>query len=525
MKHSRLILEAAGWSVWLLGLWLLWRDFYAPLGVYDEGIILTDAWLLLQGQFPYRDFYSNYPPGSFMLTAALFKVFGASVATERGLGFLARALAGLWAGRLSGLLAGRPFFAPAAGFVTFWLSSIGSVPFAYVLALHTLLLALLLVHHAWKKGTRGAWVAAGVVLGLVSWLRSDLFGLFMAPVLLGAAAWAVKARAWKVEVRPKWLPWAPWFALGLAVVIVPFWGTLFAVAGGQVLHDLAIDQSRYVLPARGLPMPTLSGLKGMEGMAFQVPRFVAFFEGAVVLTLLAPVLAALLAIFSGKQGQPGRVGALVLTALSLAVVPQMLGRTDLHHAVYTVTPALVLLGAWIARGDPKPFWNLGWAAFFAFVAFYNWSQTSKQSPSMSREQPGFERASGREVFFMNARQDVQRFVKENSRPGDPIYVGLLNHGFVFISEIDQYFLYERTGGTRYMQFDPNVVNRLDVQQRMVEELKARNVRVVVLSGMFAHSSEPNESRNEGAHFLDEYLRANYHVVKVTSPYVMMLRNE
>lgn len=525
MKPTRIALDVAGWLLWLLGLWLLWRDFYAPLGVYDEGIILTDAWLLLQGQFPYRDFYSNYPPGSFMLVAALFKVFGASVATERWLGLLVRALAGLWAGRLAGLLGGRRFFSPVAGFVTLWLSSIGSVPFAYVLALHTVLLALLLVHHAWQRGTRGAWVAAGVVLGLVSWLRSDLFGLFMAPVLLGAAAWAVKARAWKVEVRPKWLPWAPWFALGLAVVIVPFWGTLFAVAGSQVVHDLAIDQSRYVLPARGLPMPTLTGFKVMEGLPFSVPRTVAFFEGAVFLTLAAPMFAVLAVVFPGRQGTPGRVGAAVLGALAIGVTPQMLGRTDHHHAVYTVTPALVLLGAWVSRWDRKAVWNAVWAAFVAFVVFYNWREFSKSAPTTPREQPGFERASGREVFFMNARQDIQRFVNENSRPGDPIYVGLLNHGFVFISEIDQYFLYERTGGTRYMQFDPNVVNRLDVQQRMAEEIKARNVRVVILSGMFARSSEPNDSRNEGAHFLDEYLRANYHVVKVVSPYVMMLRNE
>lgn len=525
MKPSRIALDLSGWLLWLLGLWLLWRELYAPLGVYDEGIVLTDAWLLLQGQFPYRDFYSNYPPGSFMLVAALFKVFGASVATERGLGFVVRALAGLYAGRLSGLLAGRPFFAPAAGFVTFWLSSLGTVPFAYVLAIHTALLALLLLHHAWQRGTRGAWVAAGVVLGLVSWMRSDLFGLFMAPVLLGVAAWAVKTRAWRREARASWQGWAPWLALGLAIAIVPFWGALFAVAGGQVLHDLAIDQSRYVLPARGLPMPTLSGFKTMEGLPFEVPRVVAFFEGAVLLTFLGPVLAALAVIFPGKQGRAGRVAAAVLGALALGVVPQMLGRTDQYHAVYTVTPALVLLGAWVARVDSKPAWNLVWAAFCAFVVFYNWREFSRSAPPGPRDQPGFERASGREVYFMQARQDVQRFVNENSLPGEPIYVGLVNHGFVFISEMDQYFLYQRPGGTRYMQFDPNVVNRLDVQQRMAEELRERNVRVVILSALFARSSEPNDSRNEGAHFLDEYLRANYHVAKVASPYMMLLRNE
>ena len=40
------------------------------IGAYDEGILLTGADLILRGQLPYRDFYTNYPPGIFLLIAA-----------------------------------------------------------------------------------------------------------------------------------------------------------------------------------------------------------------------------------------------------------------------------------------------------------------------------------------------------------------------------------------------------------------------------------------------------------------------
>jgi 4-amino-4-deoxy-L-arabinose transferase-like glycosyltransferase len=44
----------------------------------DEGILLQGAQRILDGQIPYRDFFSFYTPGSFYLVAALFKFFGNS---------------------------------------------------------------------------------------------------------------------------------------------------------------------------------------------------------------------------------------------------------------------------------------------------------------------------------------------------------------------------------------------------------------------------------------------------------------
>jgi dolichyl-phosphate-mannose-protein mannosyltransferase len=49
----------------------------------DEGIVLQGAHRILDGQLPYRDFFSFYTPGSFYLVAALFKIFGDSFAVAR----------------------------------------------------------------------------------------------------------------------------------------------------------------------------------------------------------------------------------------------------------------------------------------------------------------------------------------------------------------------------------------------------------------------------------------------------------
>src|SRR6266853_699156 len=49
----------------------------------DEGILLQGGQRILDGQIPYRDFFSFYTPGSFYLTALLFRIFGDSMGVAR----------------------------------------------------------------------------------------------------------------------------------------------------------------------------------------------------------------------------------------------------------------------------------------------------------------------------------------------------------------------------------------------------------------------------------------------------------
>lgn len=49
----------------------------------DEGIVLRGADRILHGEVPYRDFFMFYTPGSVYLVAALFKIFGNSLAVAR----------------------------------------------------------------------------------------------------------------------------------------------------------------------------------------------------------------------------------------------------------------------------------------------------------------------------------------------------------------------------------------------------------------------------------------------------------
>ncbi|HSP81512.1 MAG TPA: hypothetical protein VLQ93_23540, partial [Myxococcaceae bacterium] len=525
------VLTVVGGLLWLVSLRALWVRLREPIGIYDEGILLTNAEMVLAGKVAYRDFYTNYPPGTFLLLGGLFKLFGPSILVERWVGLVGRVACGLLAGVLAGRLSGSRFSAVTAGLVTLWLSTIGAMAFAYVLALPVALLAVLLLLRAREEGGRGAHVVAGVVLGLVSWLRHDLFAVMAVMLGVGVGVLVLKQRAWRAEARREWA-WAGWVVAGAALVVVPFWLPWLVLTGPmQVLNDLYFDQVRYTMPGRVLPMPPLFQL-GEGGLPLPLPALLRSpLEGAVALTLLGPVLGILAVVWPWRGSDRARMGAAMMVALSLAVLPQMMGRTDIWHAVYTVAPAVVLLGAWVERlstSTTRPWVLQAVAVLVLSLALWPARESlAPTPPSDSPAFPGVARADGLPSPLPSpvaeSRREVLSFIEQNSRPDEPIYVGLTDHRFIFINEMELYFLSGRIGATRYMQFDPNVINRLDVQQRMAEELEAAGVRVAVLSGLVSGWVEPNDTRKEGADFLDKYLKEHFEVVREVPPYVLMLR--
>ncbi len=53
------------------------------VGIFDEGILLTDVLRTMAGQVLHRDFCYNYGPAQLYLFTGWFKLFGAAVFVER----------------------------------------------------------------------------------------------------------------------------------------------------------------------------------------------------------------------------------------------------------------------------------------------------------------------------------------------------------------------------------------------------------------------------------------------------------
>src|SRR5262245_359686 len=78
--HAELVTCSA---VLLVALIHLGRVYNRGFNLLDEGFVLHVAERVLQGQVPYRDFFTQLTPGAFLALAAVFKVTGPSVIVGR----------------------------------------------------------------------------------------------------------------------------------------------------------------------------------------------------------------------------------------------------------------------------------------------------------------------------------------------------------------------------------------------------------------------------------------------------------
>jgi hypothetical protein len=481
------------------------------VSLYDEGGLLTNAFLLNQGALHYRDFYSSYAPGISVLIIAAWKFLGVSVTSARVLGFVLHLLLIAGAGRLTGLASGLRFSWLGAGLVALWSSALGVVPSAWLAALAVAFWFASALATWLERQSRGYALFTGVLLGIVSLFRHDLF-VYVTFALSGALLVSAVVRrgdhADGLVIRS-----AAWVLVGVVFVAGPAWLYLFAEAGvGRVAGDLLFEQVRYVQPARDLPIL-------WPGLA---PR--PLWGTTLAIALLAPFLAVALTVDAAGQGSPTAPGAILLGFLTLAVIPQLTGRSEWAHLLQSVAPGLCLLAVLIERAMRSGARRARAVAALAlvltiliarpFTVGIGWFRLS------ALERGRVE--SGMPAWQYHSSRKAVDFIRQNSAPGEPIFVGNLQHRRVTSNDLSLYYLAGRPAATRWMQFDPGLTTREDVQRDIVRELDHARPRVVVLlRGGWVE--EPNPSSLPGSSVLDQYIARHYQPVDSSGLHIMLIR--
>ena len=62
---------------------VLCTQIKAPFLYYDEGFAVLNATRIMDGDVPYKDFWTIYPPGQYYVIAAIFKTFGTNLLVAR----------------------------------------------------------------------------------------------------------------------------------------------------------------------------------------------------------------------------------------------------------------------------------------------------------------------------------------------------------------------------------------------------------------------------------------------------------
>jgi len=286
----------------------LFDDLFTP----DESMLLVYPERILSGQWPNRDFFNAaYGPGQFWLLAGVYKIFGASVITERLVGWLLHLAIVFGVVRIA-----RPrgrFVAGMAGCASaFILALLGLPAFAWLSALS---LAIWSIGVMVGRRTKGTYVVAGFMVGLVFAVRPEL-----GPVAIICHL----PLLWRSQFKFSWL-------LGFGLGAVP-----------MVIH-LVVAGPEFVKNFLFVIRESSAGML--------VPPNVPIALRLAALLLAASVLA--LAWTAVRERDPG---LLAVTLLSTLLLPQAFQRTDLTHIadvgcfIWPMWFAMVFSRSALARG-------------------------------------------------------------------------------------------------------------------------------------------------------------------------------
>ncbi len=253
----------------------------AMVGNYDEAIPTYGAARVLNGEIPYRDFWTIYAPAQFYALAGLFKIFGPSIRVERVydavLRSLLAALAFIMAMRLTSVRWALAVWLAVA----VWLKYLGYYAYPNIPAVLLALSSLYLLFGFFNMDVpKMRLFASGVLAGLAVLFRHDTgFYLILAEFLVFLPfAFFHGLPKGDTEGLLKRLAMLPLFALayllGVVLALAPAAAYfLDAVPASVLVYDLVVFPFKVFPAVRRIPFPSifpdLSSLTGAGGSFFK----------------------------------------------------------------------------------------------------------------------------------------------------------------------------------------------------------------------------------------------------------------
>jgi hypothetical protein len=489
---------------------------FAPVSWYDEGLSVYGAARVLDGDVPYRDFWTLYPPGQFYVMAAVFKVFGTSLLVARLYSVVVAVGTALCTLRLAAKLV--PLFA-AVGIslvvTALHLSLSWSFPVVPAV-LFTLLSCNFLAEHR-DSGDHRRLVAAGLAASAVALFRHDM-GL---PLLLAEGLYLLFTESAAAARR---------FVLAAALLLLPVAASILAVVPLRTLHVDFVEFPSIYAKVRGLPFPDVFPPRQPGQDTYYrllVLQNCAFYFAPLVLTIAGAVL-----VRRWYQARHfARIGSLplLLWLVGVLYLNNVRIRPDQAHVFAATVMALLVYGplvvapllstlrsAALLRARPVGYGvaiGLAGVLLLSPAALAIFVATDQDVPGTSFKPTPIARAGA--VRFNNAArgtgvEEAVRFVQERVAIGEKIFVGRFRHDRLISNDIMFYFLVGRHASTPFFTMSPGLTDTQPVQNAIVRALEDGPTRYVVLTDIDGALAEPNDSgKSSGVTVLDGYIRSHY----------------
>jgi len=490
------------------------------VGVYDEGVILAGADRILKGQRPYIDFWSLYPPGQFYTLAFLFDTFGSSIFVERLYDISVKVLIPLF----TFLILKRLSFSTSVA-VIFWASSLfwigltlapGYPVYPSMLLIFVSVYCLLI----FLENSKNSYLIFCALLIVSSALfRHDLGGMAATVTLIIVIL---------KKLKEKNIAWTSVFYFISTIAI----GGITVLIYFAVTSDIHIMFAQLILlPAellpkyRWLPYPSLASGKAaipfylfpiaaLTGLLVSFATFVKYkrFDNSSYILLFFSILGCMLLNQASVRSDTTHLLPLALTAMvSVPLLFSALYRniTQENHPIFTISnrKKFKFIRAKLSNLSPKSQLSIYLLLLIVFIVPVSKSiyKTMQSLPAKSL------RSAIARAGYANLPKDLQDvilYIYRNTSKNDYLYVGVKNHDQFIIDDVIIYYLSARNYATKYHELHPGITNTLDVQKKMIEELKDTNTKTVILAPRYWR--EPNlTSVDPKIDLLDNYISQNF----------------
>lgn len=472
---------------------------------------------VLHGDIPYKDFWIPYPPGSFWLLAAAFRLFGSSALVGRAVGVLLRSLltAATYLVATKVMRPSKAFVVSCAVFV--WMIRGTYHTYPVIPAICCIQIGLfffdryLKTNHPWSLFAVGLW-AGGATL-----FRHD-FGVAFFSILSLSVLLRDRPLLFKERLRTSLYLYGAF----LLVLLLPI---AYFLLTGVPLEEVARDL--IVFPLHISPITTTQAVQKIAP-GDRVP---------LCLTLLSlgwGIFFILQRRLRNQWGNQEHFATVLLFLGILFLIPAGI-KTDFSHFFGSFSFSLLIAGYTFERWTETPknamsflqkmFLPLTTALFLFFLCLRPTLDLFLMAHQRSYAHP-LPRAKGFSYEPFDAVQiSAIRYLQAHVPADRKIYVGLTQHRRIYVNDVLFYFLAERASATRYHQLHPGVVDRDDVQQEMVRDLEKDKTSYIVLWYLQDSPLRPLPQK-EGSYRLDHFIRTHYQLAASFGPYyILKLKNE
>ena len=536
-RNLAMVLVVAGTLLQLPG--LLWE--------IPGGKAINNALRILDGDVVYKDFWTMYAPGHFYVVAALFRFFGRHVWVQ---GVAAQLFLAIDGAILFGIVR-RIGLRQRAAFLVGLMFVAGHWGQTEVTSYETALLFLLtavdcIVRYAQGRGPRML-VQAGFLCGIGAWFKHDVAFHVAFGIVAGlSVAWLlVRGGCPDHWVSP--LGVLIRVGCGAALGALPVVAILAWKAGPDAWRDLI------VFPATDFPIvrrdayPALLPSGRAIGEWLENPWDVV--EGFRLADRLAPwvqanvpqvvFLVGVIAIVRRRRSIDA--GSLATAAVCLAAMPLFWASAHVQRNthLFSLWVFSILLGALVLTQSAKQNTVRIVAAVVLAVHAASFLVTpARHAATIAYSWPDRVRLDFPSVagIRLQRRQHefydpIVAFIRQNVPESEPIYVGLIRHDAVVISDQRFYYLAGRRVASRYNELHPGVADREEVQREIIDDINRLDVRCAVLWDF----GWPRDRMDQilanrrryipevGATVLDQFFRREFREVARYGEYVIVWR--